>query len=282
MLISSLADSFSKALPTPLSVGAATLINLSGAGAYEGPVQTSPAGFCFVALQRQGLCSVRQSGRTAQLQPGDMTVYVSALPYQQLVHSDFRQTVLVLPEPPLRLAWPGLLSKTAVTLHSELAPVLASMADSYFSVDYAALPRQVAELAASALQDAVAACLLAAAGVASPERSHIGQYHLHRIRQYVLGNLGNPELSVGSVAAALGLSTAHLHRLFSEEQQTFSTWLWDARMEACHAALRDPAQAGRSISQIAFSHGFSQAAHFSRAFRSRYGMTASAWRQARD
>lgn len=52
------------------------------------------------------------------------------------------------------------------------------------------------------------------------------------------------------------------------------------RLQACHAALRQPALSRRSISAIAFEHGFIHATHFSRAFRARFGMTASAWRNA--
>ena len=267
------------------TIGTARLIELTGNAQVtadcHAPVHRSQEEFYLIAMQREGRCSLRQSGRTALLAPGDVTVYASALPCQQTALSDFRQTVLMLPAAPLRLACPAIDHRTASTINGKLAHLLVTMADSHFAMRYDELPRQVAKHASNALQDTVAACVLAAAGTTEGQHSRIGRYHLNRIRQYALAHLGEAELSVASVAAALDISVAHLHRLFSEEKQTFSTWLWEMRLESCHAALRDEEHARQSISQIAYHYGFNQAAHFSRAFRARYGMTASAWRSGR-
>jgi len=43
------------------------------------------------------------------------------------------------------------------------------------------------------------------------------------------------------------------------------------RLDATRRDLCDPALAARSISEIAFAWGFNDAAHFSRAFRARFG-----------
>jgi AraC-like DNA-binding protein len=113
---------------------------------------------------------------------------------------------------------------------------------------------------------------------APAERSRMSQYHLQRIRHYALAHLGDTTLSVTQVGAALGLSTAHIHRLFAVETQTFTAWIWESRLHACQQALRQQSQARMSISAIAFQYGFVHATHFSRAFRARFGLTASAWR----
>ena len=114
------------------------------------------------------------------------------------------------------------------------------------------------------------------AGIGLPERE--ASYHLDRIRRYALAHLDDTELSVAKVGARLGLSAAHIHRMFADEVQTFSAWLWESRLQACHQALREPGMAGQSIGMIASRHGFAHATHFSRAYRARFGMTASAWR----
>jgi AraC-like DNA-binding protein len=262
------------------AVGAAQLIEVKGRAQRLELRQQSSEGFYLVAMQREGNGSMRQSGRTALLRPGDAAIYAGALPCQHDLHSDFRITMLMLPAAPLRLACPGIDGRTASTISGQLRMVhlLAVMADNHFNTPYEELPKQVAAHAEHALRDTVAACV-AASGAMASSRSGLEQYHLSRIREYALANLGDTELSVASVAAALGFSAAHLHRLFSDEAQTFSNWLWEMRLEACHAALREPAHAGRAISEIAYSYGFSQAAHFSRAYRARFGTTASAWRK---
>ena len=104
------------------------------------------------------------------------------------------------------------------------------------------------------------------------------RYHLDRIRQCALERMDDSELTVAKVGAALGVSAAHIHRLFKAESQTFMAWLWESRLDACHRALRKPELADRSIASIALQHGFAHATHFSRAFRARYGITASSWR----
>ncbi|MBN9423018.1 MAG: helix-turn-helix domain-containing protein [Candidatus Accumulibacter sp.] len=43
--------------------------------------------------------------------------------------------------------------------------------------------------------------------------------------------------------------------------------------------LLDPRRNNHSISEVAFSLGFNDAAHFSRAFRRCFGRTPSEWRQ---
>ena len=44
------------------------------------------------------------------------------------------------------------------------------------------------------------------------------------------------------------------------------------RLDRCRKALGDPAQAHRTISDIAYAWGFSDMTHFSRTFRKAYGM----------
>jgi AraC-like DNA-binding protein len=104
-------------------------------------------------------------------------------------------------------------------------------------------------------------------------------YHLSRIRQLIDARLNDPALSVGSVARELGLSVTHIHRLFKNEAVSPAHYIWTRRLEACSRDLTDPRCAGQSISAIAFSRGFNDAAHFSRAFRSRFGCSPREWRQ---
>jgi len=93
-------------------------------------------------------------------------------------------------------------------------------------------------------------------------------------------HLADPELSVGSIAQAVGLSVAHVHRLLRKgEDGPLAHFIWGQRLEACKRRLADPAAAGRSVSEIAFGLGFSDAAHFSRAFRARFGASPRQWRE---
>lgn len=236
-------------------------------------------GMFVLTIQRRGASTVRQHGRVAQLGPGDMTVYSAADDYGVEAQANSEQLLLLMPDAPLRSACPELDQLTAIRLQNSqpLVSLLGVMADSHFHAQHE-LPPPVAVHAAHALIATVAGCLLALEDQAPNERTRLSQYHLQRIRQYALANLADTELSVTRVGAALGMSTAHIHRLFADETQTFTAWLWESRLCACQRALRQPSSAGLSISAIAFQHGFAHATHFSRAFRVRFGITASAWR----
>lgn len=48
---------------------------------------------------------------------------------------------------------------------------------------------------------------------------------------------------------------------------------------ACAGHLQALRSAGRPVGEIAYGRGFSDAAHFSRAFRERFGCSPREWRQ---
>lgn len=247
------------------------------------PAWPADAGTFLLAIQRRGASKVHQHGRTAQLGPGDMALYSAADDYRVELQAASEQLLLVIPAAPLRSACPELDRLTAVRLKNSqpLVALLAIMADSHFHAPHD-LPPSAAAHAAHALIATVAGCLLALEETSPAERTRLSQYHLRRIREYALAHLGDAKLSVAQVGAALGLSAAHIHRLFAAETQTFTAWLWESRLRACQQALRQQSLARLSISTIAFQHGFAHATHFSRAFRARFGVTASAWRNGAE
>jgi AraC-like DNA-binding protein len=79
---------------------------------------------------------------------------------------------------------------------------------------------------------------------------------------------------VAAIAAALHTSVSTLHRAFAGEPCSIAEWIWAQRLDAVRADLCDPALHHRTISDLAFSWGFVDASHFSRAFKARFGCTA--------
>lgn len=236
--------------------------------------------YFLLNIQRSHRSAVRQDGREALLAPGDVALYSSVRAYQLEFDGDFEQTVLTLPAAPLRALCPAIDRMTAVPLAraQPLVGLLSATAAGYFGTPFEQLPGACAGHAEQALLETVAGCVSAHAGQAETARSNLAQFHLNRIRQYVLAHLGDSGLAVQQVAAALSLSASHIHRLFEAQELSFSAWLWECRLQACSRALRQPEHARLSISHVAYRCGFSHAAHFSRAFKARFGMTAREWR----
>jgi len=91
-------------------------------------------------------------------------------------------------------------------------------------------------------------------------------------------NLHKPDLSPQVVAACCGISVRTLHARFATLGQTFGNWLLETRLDACGKALRDPSRQTRTISEIAYSCGFSDLSHFNKTFRGRFDMSPGEWR----
>jgi AraC family transcriptional regulator, positive regulator of tynA and feaB len=111
---------------------------------------------------------------------------------------------------------------------------------------------------------------------AAPE--DLAEAQRRKVRQFCRKNLGSTSLSVEAVARAIGLSRASLHRLFQDQPHTLMQWVQLERVEACRRLLDAPGLAARTLTEIALSQGFKSPAHFSAAFRQRYGLTPRDYR----
>lgn len=98
--------------------------------------------------------------------------------------------------------------------------------------------------------------------------------HLRRARLYIESCLADPNLTAAGVAHEIGVSQRYLTRIFEPTGYDVRAWIRERRLQRCMEALKDPALARKSVSHIAFDWGFSDASHFSRAFRHRFGITA--------
>ncbi len=142
-----------------------------------------------------------------------------------------------------------------------------------------------AEQAAQAVEAGLALLGAAASDAPPPVEPH---YHealertlLARARAHIRKRLSDPALTPAALAAGLGLSARTLYRLFEPLGGVAAT-IQAARLDATFVALRSGTEDRRSISEIAFAHGFASNAHFSRAFKERFGVRPSEVRSGED
>ena len=99
---------------------------------------------------------------------------------------------------------------------------------------------------------------------------------MHRVLEYIDKHL-DQELDLKALASVAHFSSFHFHRVFfSWTGETLGDYLRRRRLEI--AATRLAGQPKLSIFNVASSVGFGSAEAFARAFKARFGCTASAWR----
>jgi AraC-like DNA-binding protein len=93
----------------------------------------------------------------------------------------------------------------------------------------------------------------------------------HLAETFIEANLASPGLAPAEICQAVGISKAHLYRLFMGSGGV-SSYIRKRRLEAIHVLLNDPRE-GRGIGEIAYQYGFTSVAHFSRVFRKNFGFS---------
>lgn len=127
----------------------------------------------------------------------------------------------------------------------------------------------------------IVACILEVNDGSNKKYSATYEYHISRIKNYIAQNLREPTLSIELISNTLKISTPHLHRIFKNEPMSISHYIWSKRLQGCVKDLSEYSKSHESISTIAFSWGFNDAAHFSRVFKEHYGVSPSVWRKAK-
>ncbi|MCK4206951.1 helix-turn-helix domain-containing protein [Brucella pituitosa] len=95
---------------------------------------------------------------------------------------------------------------------------------------------------------------------------------LTEIRGYIDAHALDPDMSPARIAATFRMSLRKLAYLFAKGGGVAS-YVQKRRLELARRALRDPAQAHKSIGEIGLEHGFVYAHNFTRAFQRLYGIT---------
>lgn len=238
-------------------------------------IARSAEDYFLVSIQTRGEGVIAQDGRTARLAVGDFALYDSTRPYELRFDKPFEQVVLRLPGATLRSALRDTQALTASTVSGQRGAghLMIGMIRT-LAADIDTLAPESAAAVAESVSQILVAGLSALPAARAPPVSQLAAFHREQIKACIANRLRDPLLSVTGIAAQLRLSPSTLHRAWTGQACSIAQWIWAQRLDAARRDLCNPAHRARSISEIAFSWGFNDAAHFSRAFRARFGCSA--------
>jgi AraC-like DNA-binding protein len=228
----------------------------------------------FLGLQVSGSGAMSQDGRDAALGPSEFVLLDGQRPSTTRFADPSKQIVLKIPRRALnaRLATSSQLTARTVRhtdvlggLVSEYVRLLPSRIGKLQPMEKAAIAEQVLDL--------VALSLAAEGGKDRPALSSAKAVALLRLRTAVEARLSDPSLDPTAAAAAAGISVRYANALLKAEHSSLERLIVSRRLDRCRRALEDPAQAYRSIGEIAFAWGFSDLSHFTRRFKAVFGST---------
>jgi len=234
----------------------------------------------LVLVQRAGHTVIEQDGRQAVLREGEFALCDSNRSCTLTMPQRFHHDTLMIDGSTLRLALrePGRF--TARTMRGDAGPgrIFLSM--------FGALRETIGELdertgarVSDSLIDMFGAAVASLQGEAERvPQNNLETYHRERIRSLTNERLFDPELSIESIALEVQLSSRYVYRLFEQEPETLTTWIWRKRLEAARRAILSPSERHRSLTDIAYSVGFKDPAHFSRQFKASYGCSPREFR----
>jgi AraC-like DNA-binding protein len=232
-------------------------------------ISRAPSDDLIVVLHLDGTCHAGQKATALKLSSGEGAIVSTSDCYFFEFPDQFRQIVLKLPKHLLAEERIAPNCQRSISLTSGPARLLGKLALS--SLDD---PTEFSNDEEVGIERAFIELLRPAATIVHGAASDRYSEACHFIRRH----LADLNLKPAAIASELGMSTRNLARLFANHGTTIERAIWSERLAAARRDLLDPRLSGHSVTAIAFSWAFSDAAHFSRSFSKAYGRPPSIYR----
>jgi AraC-like DNA-binding protein len=244
-------------------------VSYAPAGAEDGPANIS------LMMQLDGSMEVGQNRRTCVLGAGDMCLIDERFPFH--LHGHVRNEIVFLRMPRRAVLGrhPYLEHRTAGVIDRD-DPGAGLLRETLLRTAQAAA--HLREEQRGSVMTAMVHLLGAATSPDLAQHDDVS-WRVRAAQAFIEMNLGDCELSADRVARAQGISRRRLDQVLRRAMGvSVSAQIWNRRLEQAAADLIDPRRQSLTVSQIAFGAGFEDAAHFSRAFKARFGLSPRDWR----
>jgi AraC-like DNA-binding protein len=233
-------------------------------------IRRAPADAIAVYVTLRGEAWFEHAGGRLALRPGHVLLCEADRPFARGFARGLEELAIKIPRP-------------AFTAGTGLASIASPLVtDAGQKNPYA---RALAGLAARAARrerpvaaDERAVLELVAVLATGPDADRPAAYRA-AARSFIEARLSDPGLTAAQVAAATGISERHLSRIFAADATTIPRYVLERRLQLACAMLADPASGGPAdpgpvVARVAERCGFTSPAHFSHAFRQRFGQRA--------
>jgi AraC-like DNA-binding protein len=225
-----------------------------------------------VLFQTYGTSIFEQDGRRLVIAPGDCLLYDLARPHVITSPALTKHHVVIIPR--------QLLEQRGLPLDRFQAQQISAregagrLAHDFVVSVFNEAPALAASCelqVADTLLDLVLLPFLSDASFGQSGRAALSS----RIKALIRQNLSDPDLSIEQLSSSLECTKRYLHMSFADEGTTITSYIWQKRLEKCLEELELHPRSGKTLTDIAFSWGFSSSSHFTHLFKKRYGMPPS-------
>ncbi len=224
-------------------------------------------------MQIEGLMRVGQRNRTCELGAGDIVLLDERFAFQ-LDCMSFTEIAF------LRMPRQMALGRNPQLEHVTASPLRGTHAGASLVGDTLTSAIHTVPFMQENQRSAVMTAIVHLLGVLDPSTPEASPgWRVQAALGFVELHFATPGLRADEVARSQRISRRRLDQLLLESIGVSITGhIWNRRLEQAASDLRDPACARRTASEIAFANGFEDPAHFTRAFKRRYGHSPLQWR----
>jgi AraC-like DNA-binding protein len=235
----------------------------------------------YVGIEHFGRVDIRQAAGSVILRPGIGGIYYANEPYALSCDVKSRQFWIELPREAFdrRFDSIGPPRLTHFSLNRGLGRIAAEFC-AVLAAESASLDDQSRAKLGEQFMDILALAVSVAPDQEPADDRSVQWARLRSVKAYIDAHLSDPNLSLTAIAKKNGISLRYLHQLFRLTDMSASEWLRLRRLQQCHDLLTSSLHAARSITEIAYSMGFSSSSHFSNLFRAQFGVRPSAVRSS--
>lgn len=233
-----------------------------------------------ILVQLSGKSEFSQGGNNACLSPGDFTLVDCSHSYELAFDDSVANLVITVRRDQLKpyMACPESLAGIKQSGSSGISALASRFLQELWKRPEDFLAASSTPFLERAVLDMVAGSYAGERATSARSTEHALTRRMGLIR-YIEEHLCDQELCPESIASAFHVTPRCIYRLFESETDTLAHYIRRRRLEESAFALRNPMLRHRSISSIAFDHGFSSIAHFCKIFRQHYDTSPTEYRK---